>query len=244
MRMIFLNLCIIFSLFFYSCNCYAIEYLLSYPNNPYIPPKFKTKYTIEEHTQKITEITADIFVADMYNDIVKDFSVDIVYSIGRNNPEYFVIEVEYNKYFPYSLNDEYSHTTSYKHIMGFIEEDTYYVLHSFYKPGYDFAKDCFVLGQSPYSLSEYSKSKKYFDYYNEIYSGVYGVQLNDDILQIASTRCLRHNGCFDIHRPELAKYSPKIECMPLSFGIIPKDDYANYRRTTEHPGKLLYEDIS
>ena len=210
---------------------------------PYV---FSTNYTAEEHIQRIEERTADIFDADIYNDIVKDFTVDIVYSIYDNKPEYFVVEVEYTEYLFYPIRREESsilcEITHYKHIMGYIYKDDYYILEISYIWGGtegNIVQDCMKIGQSPYSVFSDFTSKKYYGYIddytdeNEYISsyGVYGIQVGENIVRIANTNCLDHEGCFEIHSEKLAQYSPEIDCIfPPRHMTIPTEKYAKYRR--------------
>ncbi len=223
------------------------------PYEPPEPPKpyvFSTNYTAEEHIQRIEERTADIFDVDIVNEIVKGFTVDIVYSIYENKPEYFVVEVEYTGYFSYSLNYEnYAYSTHYKHIMGYIYQDDYYVLEDSYAVVGHLAglrvEDYMKIGQSPYSVFADFTSKKYYGYLDEYANsrGVYAVEEDNEIVEIATTKCLDHEGCFEIHSEEVAKYSPHIDCIfPPMNKVILQEEYSKYDRSRFLAKHLRYHD--
>lgn len=234
------KLCIIFSIIF-SCFFISCDTSSSPPpikvNEPYV---FSTQYTEEEHIQRIEERTYALFEREIIGELVLGFSVDIVYSINENKPEYFVVEIEYDEkaYYGYSDDEElyidgklYEWGSVCEHIMGYIYQEEYYVLENAYiwrGPNSIKVKNCIKEGKSPYSLSIYSENKKYYGYKQDSY-GVYGVEVNGEILQLATTVCLEHYYEFETHAKELQQAVPIIECATPSGGIIPKDSYEQYK---------------
>ena len=61
----------------------------------YTHPKFKTKYTEEEHVQRITARTEEIFAEEIESGEILNYEVEIVYAFYDNDPEYFLVELEY-----------------------------------------------------------------------------------------------------------------------------------------------------
>ena len=174
MKKLFITICIGFSLFFCSCDILRVLSNII-PDNPYIPPKFSTKYTVEEHIQRLKERTEDVFEGEIWNGEVVGYKVDIVYSLAFDLPEFFVVEIEYAVENNYILNDfwlgvgnrypeEYRYyQTKYKHLMGYIEDDEYYsdyVHEVLFNPRN--LKDELLPGRTPYSYKNYWDKKKYY----------------------------------------------------------------------------------
>ena len=65
----------------------------------YRHPRFKTKYTIEEHIQRISERTEEKFSWQIAEGIIADYTVDIIYAFYDDDPEYFLVELEYAEEF-------------------------------------------------------------------------------------------------------------------------------------------------
>ncbi len=169
----------------------------------YKHPKFKTKYTVEEHIQRITARTEERFQKDIENGFIVDIFVDIVYAFYDDDPEYFLVEIEYKeklsideerrlaKYkdkFPYRLEqitDEngenggeyvmgrYVFPERFIHVIGYIEDDCYKM--GLQALGFGAG---FFCGQSPYTGYGYKNEKKYYG------GGVCGVKQGADILGI------------------------------------------------------------
>lgn len=216
---------------FLLSSCFdVVEKLKEYFNpEPYV---FSTQYTEEEHIQRLKDRTEEMFWVDQINEVIKGFTVDIVYSIAENTPEYFVLEVEYTEHVPYTFNEHTGNTTPYRHLMGYIYKDDYYVLEDSYiwygRDGLR-VKDCLKVGPSPYSAIGNPDGEKYYGRPRSEDYGVYCVETDGNMVQIATTRCLKHSGCFDIHREELQQYSPKVDCTSPIGGIIPKEEYGAYK---------------
>ncbi len=155
----------------------------------YVHPDFSTEYTIDEHVQKIKEKTEEIFQGDIQSGAIVDYSVEIVYAFCDRDPEYFLVEIEYaNEWngvyrtnYPRYDDDtptEIEYTTRYKHLIGFIENDTYKTgLNGYFGKNEAAFKD----GKSCYALLGYSNNKKYYG------ASVFGVESNGEILRIYSS---------------------------------------------------------
>ena len=101
--------------------------------------EFETAYTEEEHIQRIRQRTEERFSNDLAQDKIKEIHVEIIYSYYTEDPEWFLVEVEYkepfeNKIFDrnsrlYSLNARHlignPYQTTFKHIIGRIVYDKY-----------------------------------------------------------------------------------------------------------------------
>ncbi len=137
----------------------------------YVHPDFITEYTIEEHIERITTRTEEIFEEEIKNGDIVDYTVEIVYAFYDNDPEYFLVELEYAKEWggkydnpndsPNVENDEYiTYQTKYKHFIGYIVNDRYwYGLRDYW--GSDI-KTSFKDGRSVYAFNGYEKERKYY----------------------------------------------------------------------------------
>ena len=112
-------------------------------NNPDV---FVSKYTEEEHKQRIYDRTLEIISEGFYEEDIADIWVDIVYSFHTHLPKYFVVQIEFVKSFlknfkksylnaiaPYNDNFSEADNIEYNfvelkhiHLIGFIENDEYF----------------------------------------------------------------------------------------------------------------------
>lgn len=155
----------------------------------YVHPDFSTEYTTEEHVQRIEKLTEEIFQGDIQSGAIVDYSVEIVYAFYDEDPEYFLVEIEYAKEWNGTYHTNYprydddtpteiEYTTRYKHLIGFIENDMYKTgLHGY------FGKDeaAFKDGISCYKFLGYSNNKKYYG------ASIFAVESNGEILRIYSS---------------------------------------------------------
>ena len=136
---------------------------------------FSTQYTEEQHVERITARTEEIFAEEIANGELIDYSVEIVYSIYQALPTFFLVELEYAKQWKKryenpntGVNEEYFsyYQTRNKHFLGLIAWDEYYSTLS----GYTYndhvtddtdVKKAFMDGKSAYALSDYPNNKKY-----------------------------------------------------------------------------------
>ena len=188
----------------------------------YKHPKFKTEYTIEEHIVRIEERTKERFEEEIASGELVSYNVDIVYAFYDNDPEYFLVELEYANEWE-NLIDENSpeygtYTTKYKHLIGYIEGDNYWTgLYSY---------DDFMDGRSSYRIFGYSTAKKYYG------GHIQAVEENGELITVFDRNCF-HNSFgdrveFHIHYQKscytyevVAKEEYK-ELMESNFKLFPK----------------------
>ena len=135
-----------------------------------------SEYTQEEHILRISETTRIhtgkywnsmfLFLRD-YNDGIsandvqlKDFTVEVVYSIYDNDPEYFLVQIKVKK----KANVENLDIPTGKWYLGMIRNDRYYI----WQDG---------VGENPYLESGNGGAKKYFG------NGHYAVDTGDGVLK-------------------------------------------------------------
>lgn len=155
----------------------------------YVHPNFSTEYTIDEHVQRIKDRTEGIFQDEIQSGAIVDYSVEIVYAFYDEDPEYFLVEIEYANEWDGVYHTNYprydddtpmdvEYTTRYKHLIGFIENDTYKTgLHGYF--GKD--KAAFKDGKSCYDLLGYAGNKKYYG------ASMFAVESNGGIVRIYSS---------------------------------------------------------
>ena len=159
---------ILFSFAIFACSCECPP-----RKGWYEHPDFVTKYTIEEHIQRITARTEERFQEDIENGFIVDIFVDIVYAFYDDDPEYFLVEIEYKEKipndqltgiahdppFPYGIgydeNDKicWIYTDKITHFIGYIEDDRY-------RTGLIYGY--FHSSPSPYTVCGYKHEKKYY----------------------------------------------------------------------------------
>lgn len=143
-------------------------------------PEFETEYAIEEHIEMLSTRTEKRFTEEIANGEIISYSIDILYAIYDDAPEYFLVELEYAKEWEgryrnpnheENQTDEYiTYKTKNKHLIGFIQNDEYYIgLDLYCKKGKDFYNcekdiptDGFLDGKSAYRLYGHEQSKKYY----------------------------------------------------------------------------------
>ena len=173
---------IILSIIFFSlifCGC-AVE---PWETGGYSHPDFETKYTEEEHVQRISARTEEKFAEELKNGTLVSYDVEIVYAFYDNDPEYFLVNLEYAKEQEgsYQTKDKPSldpekgeyifFFTKYKHIIGFINKDIYYCSLTFYYNDFHYGQNC-------YELCGYKNAKKYYG------GGHHGVKTDEGVLLI------------------------------------------------------------
>ncbi len=179
---LFLIATIIFVWGYYTCQK-AYDY-----------PTFTTKYSINEHIERIKQKTEERFARELADGSIVNYRVDIVHSFYDNDPEYFVIEVEYAEEFDGKFyNPEYyfptnepipmyiQYKTKYKHTLGYIHQEKYYIGTLYEK---------FEDGQSPYAKTGNWELKKYYG------QNVMAVQKDQDIIKIFESNCKHCDGYF------------------------------------------------
>ena len=115
-------------------------------------PIFKTEYTEEEHIARLSARTEERFASEIESGEIVDFEIEIVYAFYDNDPEYFLVTLEYAEEF--FIAEEKA--TKYKYTIGIIVQDEYrYCSLEGYINGF---KD----GPSPYHYLGYENAKKYY----------------------------------------------------------------------------------
>ena len=150
-----LIMCILASLCFLLVGCWT------YAGSNYKHPDFVTQYTQEEHIQRISERTQTRFSKEIESGEIVNYTVEIVYAFYDNDPEYFLVNLEYAEEFEkYSYGGELEYKTKYKHFLGFIENDEYYT--GLYCYGGENGDAMFIGGRNPYEVTGYGDAKKYY----------------------------------------------------------------------------------
>ena len=210
-------------------------------------PVFETKYSKEEHIERLNIRTEAIFAEEFKKGDIITCNVEILYSFYDDDPEWFLIELEYaeNIYGNYSnpnfeKNDSQSSIIEYetrnKHLIGYIIADEYYI-------AFDYGKE-FMNGKSSYSVSPYSKCKKYCG----AGGAVQGVEIGGQIIYTASSYCehLVQGSTYEYHIHALDEkcwvgevISPNLYQGLMHFGAVelgmPKIKYA--RKTFKGGGE-------
>lgn len=146
----------------------------------YKHPDFKTIYTKEEHIEKISAQTQELFAKELASGEIKNFFVDILYAFGDNDPEYFLIELELGvEVQTVSTNFPQTYTTSFAHVIGFIENDEYFIGLKYYQT--------FRAGKSAYTYFNFGSSLKYYG------GGVQAVEQNGQIITLVTYNCLDYS---------------------------------------------------
>lgn len=175
--------CCLFILSFSACACRTNI------DGGYTHPVFKTKYTVEEHIERITARAQARFAEDIESGLVVDIFVDIVYAFYDDDPEYFLVEVEWKeeKEYEFSFYEKeknYTFVTKYIHLVGFIRNDVY--VYGLMKCPYgrrgEKNIDTYMPGKSPYTICGYRDGKKYYG------SGSFAVQTDEGLLRIYNAR--------------------------------------------------------
>lgn len=147
---------------------------------------FYTKYTQEQHVQRIRERTNIKYQDDIESGIIEDFEVFILYDLNYNYPEYFIVEFQYSNHVDKLVQEEIIESdgkgnitcrqeelvvrSKYFHVTGCIIDDLYYTTFTY---GSNYRH-----GQSSYSLGGYQNQKKYFG------NGYEFVEIDGEIIQI------------------------------------------------------------
>ncbi len=183
----------------------------------YIPhPDFATVYTEEEHVQRITERTEEIYAEEIASGQLVKYNVEILHAFEDDDPEYFLVELEYadecisGKYKnPKTGENEppyIYYNTKYTHTIGFIISDEYYLGGG-------------GLGRSGYAVCPYPNNKKYCGSGTD----VQGVEVNGQIILTATATCIDYpnTGVYENHTHYDNKKCPVGE-------VIPENLYSAY----------------
>ena len=126
--------------------------------SPYFAP-FHTRYSPEEHVQRLDARTKEIFANDIANGKIIDYKIDVVYSFSDDKPRFFIIELIHEKGFRLTqpsddVGEHLGFSSNYSYTIGLIDDTTYRI-------------KGFTQCQSPYSSTNNFDKKKYYskDYY-------------------------------------------------------------------------------
>lgn len=194
-------------------------------------PEFKTEYSEEEHKQRILDVMVNTFGEPEDSQVIAGYEVEIIYSFYDNNPEYFLITIEYKgttasgKYYPNDIHEPAQYITNYRHLVGRIVEDTY--THWHYGE--------FITGRSPWDFLGYSEAKKYYG------NDIFGVETEDGVLQIFDKTKTYNENCLEFMDYYVMRGATKQKLLSVSEQKQIKADTASvsgtiyelYRRESE-----------
>ena len=185
--------------------------------SPYVFPHFSTKYSPEEHIERLDILTKEKFSSELLSGEIVDYKIDIMYSFTDNNPRYFIIEIEYKDEYTSTYNDptdttkciEYS--TKYAYTIGLINDSVYNVCG-------------FVESQSPYTKTENFDKKKY---YSDTIMAVYD---EDELIQICNFKDCDMNHISDKNQGSRLWIEMILEICPVCYGCsIPEEEFENIK---------------
>lgn len=211
-KLLCLLLTIVCCLCMVACdNCPSCE-----KKGGYEHPEYQSEYTEEEHIERISARTREKYAEEIEEGIIIDFKVEILYAFYDNDPEYFLVELEYSLPLHGAYTNHYTtsdgekgdtrYTTKYKHIIGYIENDSYMTGIIYYAD--------FMYGRSAYTVFGYNDSKKYYG------GTVQAVEKDGKIVQIFDTQCLSV-GVIEFHSQKPAEGMCKC---PMN-EVVPESKY-------------------
>ncbi len=177
---------------------FMIVYNEQTKDGEYTHPVFKTEYTKEEHIQRISARTEELFAEEIEWGFLVEYKVEIVHSFYDDDPEWFLIEIEYQgtdedeRYFgdyeslryeqyrisPPTEAEKMEWTRRYAHLIGFIENDGYYTGWGEYSAISGGFFNAFIKSKSVWKNFEYENAKKYCGCTTQ------AVQTNEGILRL------------------------------------------------------------
>lgn len=139
---------------------------------------FTSEYTANEHWNRIMDRTKERFSRELANGEIINYTVEIVYSIYSHTPTYFMVELEYaeefeteyDNYVDSTLSGKIRGQTKWKHIIGIIGVEEYWIDQVAYPT--------FVCGRNPYKVFGYENYKKYYCYFQ------HAVEIDGKLLRI------------------------------------------------------------
>ena len=164
----------------------------------YTHPVFKTEYTKEEHIQRISARTEELFAEEIEWGFLVEYKVDIIHAFYDDDPEWFLIEIEYQgtdederyfgdyeflRYEQYEISppteaEKAAWTTRYAHLIGFIQDDNYFTGWGEYSAISGGFFNAFIKSKSVWKTFGYENAKKYCGYWTQ------AVQTDEGILQL------------------------------------------------------------
>ena len=209
-------------------------YTCSNPYKKYVyeHPKFKTDYTIEEHIEKISALTEENFAEELASGKLVSYNVEILYAFYDEDPEYFLIELEYAEEWKgwYITEDveEIEYKTKYKHTIGFIQYDEYRYMSTLY----NFHDAHFLDGRSSYRYYGYMDDKKYVGA-----AGLQAIEKDGQIIKLFEADCISHGN--EGISPEFHTHDESSPCVLNE--VVPEKSY-EYLMNGSYPvgGTKLY----
>jgi len=177
-----------------SFIAWAVVGMFSYckPKKRTVP--YTSNYSVAEHEERLTKITENKFAYLIETGQLADIRAEIVYAID-DDPEYFLITLEFAEEFEGGRLDEVSYTTKYMHTIGVIKNDEYIMgLREYDGKRREFGGDgneyeietWWREGRSLYDIVPLRYSKKYYG------NGYIMVKTNDGIIKFSWI----HNGFY------------------------------------------------
>ena len=135
----------------------------AYRKQEYSHPDYKYTYAEEYHIENLKARTNEIFKEEIESGEIIKIEVEIVYAFYDEDPEYFLITLEYEKEFEVEISQQI-YKTKYKHLMGFHQGtgQYYYGVENYT----NYNEYGYRYGESPYHYLGYEDSKKYYGTYN------------------------------------------------------------------------------
>lgn len=140
----------------------------------YVHLDYVSEYNESEHIERIKQRVAKRFDEELENCEIADVYVEIMYAFYDNDPEYFLVEIEYTNEWICTQNGD---LTNFKHVIGIIVEDEYFLIGGYYNEFKD--------GKSSYNYYGYKECKKYFG------AGVQAVEKDGELIEIEENTCLK-----------------------------------------------------
>lgn len=155
--------------------CFFLQGCYYTPWERYKHPDFVTSYTEAEHIERIKERTETRFSKEIERGEIANYTVEIVYAFYDNDPEYFLVNLEYENDFPAEYATEGTRT-KYKHFLGYIENDEYYA--GVYNYSGEKGDSMFTEGRNAYEVAGYGEAKKYYG------NRIFAVETEGELLKI------------------------------------------------------------
>lgn len=174
--------------------------------------EYVSNLTEEQHLQNLIKITEEIFAEEIANEEIVNYKVELVYAFYDNDPEYFLVELEFANEFYGNMDvchncdasmQKSQYVSKYRHLIGYHNNDKYYYGLDEYEGS---GRVAFQPGQSPYTYLGFINEKKYYG------NNVFGVEKNGEVLCVYSSTTSSTpvgNGC--AHAENFTQYVPTEE---------------------------------
>lgn len=212
---VFITSCVTLIVLIFSC-VFIPKCIENIKKNDYEPEwheEYVSNLTEEQHLQNLVKITEEIFAEEIEEGEIVNYKVELVYAFYDNDPEYFLIELEFAEEFIGSTDGCYQcevtkrkhhYVSKYRHLIGYHNNDKYRYGVGNYCSGNRWA---FRPGQSPYTYLGYANEKKYYG------AEMFGVEKDGKILCVYSSSSSNEmpvgEGCE--HNELFSQYEPSRE---------------------------------